>query len=71
MAVYTIKQANTIKGKPVKTQSTVVREKALITNAYADEINENYEASGKYAVLDEELTKEYEAQGKTKAKDSK
>lgn len=63
--VYTIKQANTVKGKLNKSDSRVVRERAVLTNAYADKINNSYKTTGKYAELDEAATDLY-IKGKTK-----
>ena len=60
MGVYTVKQATSIQGKLDKRITRVVRERQVMTNAYADEMNDNYDTTGKFAELDEKATAEYE-----------
>lgn len=57
LSVYSVNQAEKVNGKFNKSQTKVVREEVKVTPSYADSVNKNYNLSGKYYLLDEDLTK--------------
>jgi len=70
MGVYTVKQATSTKGKFSKSGAVVVRAKACITHAAADQMNAHFEKgfNGRFCELNEKADKEYQDSNKSKAK---